>query len=243
MQEKLAKTHFNTKKLTVIIILLSATTLASLAATLIVLFVKRDEVEVKEVEKTVYVEITPTTIPIEATVINYNDTEKNSTNTITFNGEVKLSAVRDNPLKISGNMPFDAIFNNEQANSTEIKISNQNMSFSITEFYTSDISHYENYEFIDLDDTGKLIRIQTENETIVNNNRYKYVLKTDVFSADGICDLHGVYGNPEPPCGVDGYIKNEGDQTAYILFIYCDANNNDGLSQCDAIANSLVIKE
>jgi hypothetical protein len=56
MQEKLQQTHHNTKKLTVIIVILAATTLASLASTVIVLFARNDEPEVKEVEKVVYIE-------------------------------------------------------------------------------------------------------------------------------------------------------------------------------------------
>jgi hypothetical protein len=59
MQEKLNQTHHNTKKLTVIIIILSITTLASLASTVIALFARSDEPEVQEVEKVVYVEVTP----------------------------------------------------------------------------------------------------------------------------------------------------------------------------------------
>jgi len=106
MQNFFNQIHHNAKKLIILIVLLSLTTFTSLVAIIVLMFTRNDEIEIREIEKIVYVTIAPTVMPTTIpTITTTEETNSKNTEWNTYTNEeigYTVSYPNEYSLKLSG---------------------------------------------------------------------------------------------------------------------------------------------
>lgn len=145
-----------------------------------------------------------------------------------------MTSTKDAAVLVSGEVNSSVeIIPEESEQQASLTLRGENFVFSISDFYESNTSHYQDYSTIDNVELGDLVRYKSE--AVDSKEIWRYTKQSDFKTSN--CQS---YGQPiDSPCGADFFV----DQNYGIKWIQCLPENTQGLLECDEIASTLSFRK